>query len=309
MTSTETTRAQIVSRLGFFPPFFEPALDTPIILAELWRQTLVSYLDNPLPMIFKEKLAALLGRYCSVPYCLICYSASLHPLGMSATEVLALLKQAPPNLSDLAQSAEDLGVTPVTQWPESCSKMERAILNCCLAIFLKEDAGHYHEKLRLVLGKTSYDFLVIYIAYNRVCLTWAEAHPELSHEADQRAIKNLGVMLQDEPNLAQFFYNFKQRSQAQGDRRTRWLTLENKRLVDEERSLRLAAEEERNAKDALLNSTSEGIYGVDLVGRCTFINPAAMQMLRCTGADLSGLEICPRILSAVTTSADDALNK
>ncbi len=29
----------------------------------------------------------------------------------------------------------------------------------------------------------------------------------------------------------------------------------------------------------MLDSTGEGIYGIDLKGRCTFCNPAAMRML------------------------------
>ncbi|MDQ3702496.1 MAG: ATP-binding protein, partial [Chloroflexota bacterium] len=39
------------------------------------------------------------------------------------------------------------------------------------------------------------------------------------------------------------------------------------------------AEREYHEKVALLDSTREGIYGLDLQGRCTFINPAAMTML------------------------------
>jgi PAS domain S-box-containing protein len=39
------------------------------------------------------------------------------------------------------------------------------------------------------------------------------------------------------------------------------------------------AERERREKTALLESTSEGIYGVDLRGCCTFVNEAALRML------------------------------
>lgn len=41
----------------------------------------------------------------------------------------------------------------------------------------------------------------------------------------------------------------------------------------------LARAERLALRDDLLNSLSEGVYGVDLDGRCTFINPAALAML------------------------------
>ncbi len=306
MITQEAVRADIVAKLGFFPPFFEPALATPVILEELWRQTQVAYLNNPLPIIFKEKLAALLGRYCSVPYCLICHSASLRPLGLSATEVLALLEGAPPTIKELAASAAKLGQLPAAQWPQAGSSAEQAILDCSVAIFLHEDAAQCHENLRLVLGESRYNFLVLFVAYNRVCLTWAEAHPELSHEADLRSIQNLGAMLQDEPGLALFFANYGLRAQAQAGRRASWLTHENKRLIDKEHRLRVIAEEECSQKRALLDSVHEGIYGVDVAGKCTFINSAASHMLRHTSESLLGKNIVDLMTGRCTDGTEQA---
>jgi PAS domain S-box-containing protein len=47
-------------------------------------------------------------------------------------------------------------------------------------------------------------------------------------------------------------------------------------------------DEERQEKSALLASTTEGIYGIDPRGRCTFINPAGAQMLGFTVAECLG---------------------
>ena len=94
---SEKIRSEIEERLGFFPPFFTPALETPEILQTLWRQTLSSYVNNPLPVLFKEKLFAYLSRYCAVPYCIICHSCALRPLGMTAAEVLASLTEPAPS--------------------------------------------------------------------------------------------------------------------------------------------------------------------------------------------------------------------
>ncbi|CAN5479827.1 hypothetical protein BH24GEM3_BH24GEM3_03870 [soil metagenome] len=48
------------------------------------------------------------------------------------------------------------------------------------------------------------------------------------------------------------------------------------------------AERERREKSALLESTTEGIYGVDLRGRCTFLNRAASHMLGYTPEECLG---------------------
>jgi PAS domain S-box-containing protein len=45
----------------------------------------------------------------------------------------------------------------------------------------------------------------------------------------------------------------------------------------------------------LLESTSEGIYGIDMDGRCTFINPAGAQMLGYELNELMGKEMHPTI--------------
>src|SRR5919204_5259469 len=102
--TSEQIRAEIEERFGFFPPFFAPALDIPDVLEHLWRQTLAAYIENPLPALFKEQLLTRLSRYCAVPYCLICHSCFLRPLGMTAGEVLALLERpGVPSESGLAE--------------------------------------------------------------------------------------------------------------------------------------------------------------------------------------------------------------
>ena len=79
--ASKQIKAKIEGKFGYFPPFFAPALETPEILENLWQQTLSAYVNNPLPALFKEKLFAYLSRYCAVPYCIICHSCALRPLG------------------------------------------------------------------------------------------------------------------------------------------------------------------------------------------------------------------------------------
>src|SRR5262245_59320168 len=89
-------KAEIEEQFGFFPPFFTPALETPEILDNLWRQTLSAYVNNPVPALFKERLFAYFSRYSAVPYCIICHSCALRPLGMTAAEVLVSLTEPAP---------------------------------------------------------------------------------------------------------------------------------------------------------------------------------------------------------------------
>jgi phosphoserine phosphatase RsbU/P len=233
MRSTEIIKEEIIKKLGFIPPFFEPAYSSPLMLENLWQQTVSAYLDNPLPDLFKEKLAALIARYCSVPYCLICHSSTLKPLGMSATQVLDLLEQPSASFEELEKRAESIPDKRLEAWPASGSELENAIMDCAIAIYLYVDSERCHAKLRELLNEEDYSYLILFLAYNRTCLTWAEGHPELSYAADKRAQDHLSPLISEEPRLGEFFNNYQHKMQAQAERRLQWLTTENRKLVGE----------------------------------------------------------------------------
>ena len=67
--------------------------------------------------------------------------------------------------------------------------------------------------------------------------------------------------------------------------------LELRRAAAEHRAQREAAERERSLSVALLESSREGIYGLDCDGRCTFINHAAARMLGYDPAELIGRDL------------------
>ncbi len=142
-TSTQI-REEIEERFGFFPPFFVPALDTPEVLENLWQQTLSAYVLNPLPALFKEQLFAYLSRYCSVPYCVVCHSCALRPLGMSAREVLELIA-SPVRITMHALEADWqtlkalLGESKLSA--DDCGVLNPAVIpslwSCCVFMFLR----------------------------------------------------------------------------------------------------------------------------------------------------------------------------
>jgi hypothetical protein len=214
--------ADIDRRFGFVPPFFEPAIGVPPVLENLWRQTLSAYVENPLPALFREQLFAYLARYCAVPYCIVCHSCALRPLGMTAAEVLALLESPPPEADEIgAQLAALMDArAPLAAWPEPGSPLATALRTCAIVMFLSRDeAERCQAEVRRLIGPDAYAHLTGFLAYVRTCLLWVETHPELAYEADRRAQDNLGPLLDAAPRLREFFRTYTERVKRERRRR------------------------------------------------------------------------------------------
>jgi serine phosphatase RsbU (regulator of sigma subunit)/anti-sigma regulatory factor (Ser/Thr protein kinase) len=224
MRDSEQIRNEIEEKFGFFPPFFEPALGTPEVLENLWQQTLVAYVNNPVPALFKERLFAYLSRYCSVPYCIVCHSCALRPLGARAKAILRMLEKGPPpgeeSLKAHMQMLVELGT--LQQWPLPGSQLDQAVFRLCETVFLmRPGAQSCVEVLRQALEASLYAHLIAFLAYIKTCFAWVEAYPELSYEADERARQHLQPLLEEEPALAVFFLQYQERiRQEQADRET-----------------------------------------------------------------------------------------
>ncbi len=213
MRTSEQITAEIEERLGFVPPFFSPATQTPQVMENLWQQTINAYVDNPLPILFKEKLSAYLSRYCPVPYGMICHSCSLYHLGMKAQEVLKLLESPPPTQADVDEYLSILSRAPsgLRDLPSN-SVLQESLLYCSIFIALEKEASDYcRTELRHFLGAINFQHLVALIGYLKTCHVWMESHPEVAYETDQRVINNLSALIEDEPGLADFFYNYVER--------------------------------------------------------------------------------------------------
>src|SRR3954462_9095123 len=130
---------EIQHRLGFVPPFFEAAANHPKVLQELWRQTLAAYLENPLPELFKEKVAAALGRHCSVPYCLMCHSCALRPLGLAGDGIVRLLQSALPGDADIQAALDTLAsIKAPIDVSEAGSAQENAVIVLACAVYAQD---------------------------------------------------------------------------------------------------------------------------------------------------------------------------
>jgi PAS domain S-box-containing protein len=202
---------EIENRLGFFPPFLAPAISTPPLLDNLWQLTLVAYINNPLPSIFKEKLFAYLSQSCSVPYFLICHSCVLRSLGMTAKEIIDLIKVPyPKSEADLRSELNTLTLTPIQQhyWPSN-STIEESLLRCSIHMFLQPyQAESCRIQLRQFLGMSMYSNLIGFLGYIKLCHQWLESNPEISYQQDKRAQLHLASLLLEEFALAEYFQNY-----------------------------------------------------------------------------------------------------
>jgi two-component system, cell cycle sensor histidine kinase and response regulator CckA len=260
---SEKIQAEIQQKLGFVPPFFAPAMQNPLVLENLWQQTLQLYINNPLPALFKEKLSAYLSRFCAVPYCMICHSCSLYDLGMEARQILELLESAPPTEIEIDQHLDFLAKqsAPI-QFPEPNSGLEASILTCAIFAALQGDRAEYcRTELQRLLGTTLYQYLTLFIAYIKTCHIWMESNPEVAYEADQRVQNYFQDLTEDEPALAGFFVNYWER--VQRDRQT-WAE-QQAAIAERKRSeaaMRdMAIENLRLAR--VVAATSEGILITD----------------------------------------------
>jgi PAS domain S-box-containing protein len=260
--ASKQIKAKIEEKFGFLPPFFTPAFETPEILENLWQQTLSAYVNNPLPALFKEKLFAYLSRYCAVPYCIICHSCALRPLGMTAAEVLALLTEPGPATEvEIGKHRDVLAAqsSPLEEWPAPGSALDESLKACSIFSFLNpRQAEDCRAQLRRLLGEEMCAYLMVFLGYVKTCHLWVEAHPELAHEADQRARDNLGPLLAEEPRLAEFFRNYNELIARERQGREERLSAERKRT---QTALRESEEKYRT----LFESIDQGFCTIEVL--------------------------------------------
>jgi signal transduction histidine kinase/CheY-like chemotaxis protein len=213
---------EITRRLGYFPPLFEPAARVPSVLRTLWLEMKVSYLDNPLPGLFKEKLFAYLSRFCGPSYALIAHGCALRGLGMSGPEILELLEEPPPALEfDLVEPLAALWSTagPLKSWPEAGSKLDRGLFRCAVA---QVRGGSRTERaraeLRRVLGEEGYARLHALLGFIGLCHAWSEAHPEIAPDRDGRVMAHRAALTAEEPRLSAFFETHAERVKSERNR-------------------------------------------------------------------------------------------
>ena len=241
---------EIIKQLGHFPAFLIPAVNASSIYRSLTQRTLLAYINNPLPAVFKEQLFVALSHYCGVEYFTICHSCTLYSLGLSATEILELGNlQYPQTEPEAIAELEKLK----QQWQDSDwqgnPQISTNLLRCASFIFFQPQAVDFSERLKQLLGIVRYHYLVVLLGYITLCHQWVKSDPVISHGQDRRSQLYLGSLLLENTQLAQFF----QTGSASRKSNTTDIVGENTQLAEVKAKLRLT-----------LDTTNTGEWDWDL---------------------------------------------
>jgi PAS domain S-box-containing protein len=277
--TSEQIKAEIERLFGFFPNFFHPVLDVPEAFETLWQQALASYVNNPLPAVFKEKLFARLSRYCVAPYCVVTHSCLMRFLGQSAGEIVRVLESpTPASDADIEGQLHTLAAeaSPLLVWPEPGSRLEEALLGCTEISFLNTSgAAACRARLRRLLGTGTHVNLISFLSFVKLAHLWIEAYPEVSYQADESTIKVLGTLVRDEPRLADFFSHYPEIVRGEYESREERLSAELADLKRIEEALRVSEERYRT----LVESAPEAILVVDVdTGRFVDANENSVRL-------------------------------
>ena len=199
-------KTEIIKQLGYFPAFLIPAINSSLIYQSLVQQTLFAYVNNPLPVRFKEKLFVVLSRYSGIDYFTVCHSCTLRSLGVPATDILALDRLAVTQLeSDIAADLKLLQQQWCKDWDRR-SDLELILLRCSRLIFLHpEQTANITVVLKQLLGTVQYHYLIVLLGYIKLCHQWVSSNPDIEHQQDRRSQLHLGSLLLENTELAQFF--------------------------------------------------------------------------------------------------------
>ena len=217
-----SAKTEIIKQLGYFPAFLIPAINSSLIYRSLVQQTLFAYINNPLPVQFKEKLFVVLSRYAGINYFTICHSCTLRSQGVSAIDILALDRLAVAHLeSDIAADLKLLQ----QQWCKDSwhqsPDLESILLRCSRLIFLHpEQTANISVVLKQLLGIVQYHYLIVLLGYIKLCHQWVSSNPSIEHQQDRRSQLHLGSLLLEKIELAQFFQEKVQSSRESAVDRT-----------------------------------------------------------------------------------------
>ena len=280
--SSDQIKTEIEGRLGFFPPFFAPALESASLLEGLWQQQLSSYYNNPLPELFKEKLATRLSRYCASSYFIVTHACTLHHLGVKARDIRQLIERFTANAISMDHVYESLShyLRPISAWPAEDQTFEESVMACCKAIFLgSEETAKCVDELKGLLGSANYASLTALLSGIKASHLWLEAHPEVSYEGHQIVRDNYLSMIRNEPQLGEIFGNHREAARSNLSGRD---------------SKHSAADSDRLYRE-LFENASDIIYTHDFEGRVISVNRAVERITGYTMAEVLQMNMADAI--------------
>ena len=261
-------RAEIEARLGFFPTTLAPAADSPVLLGQLWRQTLVCLLDNPVPERFKREVACYLSRFLEDPWMLRWFCARLAGAEGDA-EAIATLLDTPPVCYD-ADVVGRLAELPAGDgWPTD-ETVKRAVFDGAVQMYLQtRDPTRVRVELCRVLGRDAFVNLTLLVGYIDTCRAWVVALPDMARLDDPLVRTVVPNLLDASPRLAAFLSN-------------------HRAVVEKERRRyegRCALENEARFRP-IFDSNMVGIFFWELNGAITEANDAYLEIVGFTRDEL-----------------------
>jgi signal transduction histidine kinase len=211
-------KTEIIKQIEYFPAFLTPAIASDSIYISLARQTLSSYINNPLPVRLKEKLFVVLSHYYAVDYFTICHSCMLHSIGVSTDEILNLQAIHFPQREKSAIAQLNLLDSLWQKNWQNDLQIEAALIRCSGFIFIDSlKTSDFCHRLKKLLGTVDYHYLIILLGYIKLCHQWVIANPTISHQKDRRSQMYLGSLLLKETKLARFFQSRHKQNSIAGE--------------------------------------------------------------------------------------------
>src|SRR5215813_7276630 len=193
---------------GIVPNFFYSASAAPGLIEELWALFKSSYIDCPLPSLFKERLSVHLARFCAVRYCIVRHVGFLIGEGRPAGDATALpetIEQVIALLTRPARCARALEhalarlevLIGLANIPAPRTELESDLFDALTIIFLEPQLSERaRNAVRRAFGEQTFETLAAYLAFIRTAHYWTETHPELAYEPD------IAAVMQRHPDLA-----------------------------------------------------------------------------------------------------------
>jgi len=187
-------------RFGIIPNFFYSASAAPGLIEELWALFKSSYIDCPLPSLFKERLSVHLARFCEVRYCIVRHVGFLigegRPAGdpkatpQTIEQVITLVQRPLPDANVLAEVFARLESHEAPKdIPEPGTQAEYDLFDALTVMFLEPLRwARAREAVRRAVGNCTFEVLTAFLAFVRILHFWTETHPELAVDPDMLAV-------------------------------------------------------------------------------------------------------------------------
>ncbi|MCE7071876.1 PAS domain S-box protein [Dyadobacter sp. CY327] len=252
---------QVTSRLGVLPNFFTTAAAAPGLIEELWGFAKSSYLDNPLPSLFKERLFVYLSRFCPVRYCIIRHTGFLMGLGRPAGDAGILpqtIEQVTEMLSWPLPETDDLNalltrlefISGPLVIPAAGQQAEQDLFEALAVLFLEPRlSGRTRSAVGKAYGQANFELITAFLAFIRTAHYWTETHPELAYEPDVQAL------MAHHPHLAALLLD---KSEAEAAQQGKALRQALTSLEAVQGALDTNQERMRVQKDAFLSAMNGG---------------------------------------------------